>query len=45
MSSTEPGNQTNLRKIPFTFSMAICIPPDIFGMKWPVLAVERTADC
>jgi hypothetical protein len=35
----------NLEKIPFTFSMAIYIPSNIFAIYWPIAGIERTADC
>ena len=44
MSSAEPDNQTNLRKIQYSFSMAICPPPNIFAMYSPLVQMERTAD-
>ena len=44
MSSAEPDNQTELRKIQFSFSMAICPPPNIFPMYCPFVWRERTAD-
>ena len=44
MSSAEPGNQINLRKVQFAFSMAIWPPPNIFAMYCPFVLMERTAD-
>ncbi len=45
LSLTEASKQTNLEKIPFTFSMAIYIPSNIFAIYWPIAGIERTADC
>lgn len=39
------SKQTNVKKIPVSITMAICLPPNIFAVNRPVLCVERTADC
>jgi hypothetical protein len=45
MPSAALSKQTNLRKIPVSITMAICLPLNIFAMNWPVLCIEQSTDC